>query len=142
MVDYTTVRIKKKSAEKINKMKGVNGSVADVIEKLLSSVEGCSIEDVVEVPRESVAITLEYTSFGRNTFNTKQEYGITFQQLKNGKVGDEFTANPNPEDKYYMNDTARILYVDDESVLVRVSEHVKTEEGENSFAHIEHILLL
>ncbi len=38
MVDYTTVRIKKESAEKINKMKGVNGSVADVIEKLLGSV--------------------------------------------------------------------------------------------------------
>ncbi|WP_296874585.1 hypothetical protein [uncultured Methanobrevibacter sp.] len=139
MVDYTTVRIKKDSLEKINKMKGENGSVADVIEKLLGSVEGCSIEDVVEVSRESVAITLEYTSFGRNTFNTKQEFGITFQQLKTGKVGDEFTANPNPEDEYYMNDTARILYVDDRSVLVRVTEYVKAEEGENSFVHIEHI---
>lgn len=97
---------------------------------------------MVEVSRESVAITLEYTSFGRNTFNTKQEYRITFQQLKNGKVGDEFTANPNPEDECYMNDTARILYVDDESVLVRVTENVRAEEGENSFTHIEHILLL
>ncbi len=82
-----------------------------------------------------------FCRFGRNTFNTKQEVGITFQQLKNGKVGDEFTANPNPEDECYMNDTARILYVDDESVLVRVTENVRAEEGENSFTHIEHILL-
>lgn len=139
MVDYTTVRIKKNSLEKINKMKGENGSVADVIEKLLSSVEGCSIEDVVEVSRESVAIRLEYTNIGEKSFNTKQEYGITFQELKTGKVGDMFYANRNPEDTYYINDVAEILYVDDRSVLVRVVEQVKSKQGENSFAHIEHI---
>jgi len=139
MVDYTTVRIKKNSLEKINKMKGENGSVADVIEKLLSSVEGCHIEDVVEVSRESVAIRLEYTSIAEKTFNTKQEYGITFHELKTGKVGDRFYANPKPEDEFYINDIAEILYVDDRSVLVRVTEYVKAMEGENSFAHIEHI---
>ena len=53
MVDYTTVRIKKSSLEKIDKMKGDNGSVADVIEKLLETVDGCNIDDIIEVKRES-----------------------------------------------------------------------------------------
>jgi len=50
-----------------------------------------------------------------------------------------FYANRNPEDEYYINELAEILYVDDRSVLVRVTEYVKAKEGENSFAHIEHI---
>ena len=50
-----------------------------------------------------------------------------------------FYANRNPEDTYYINDVAEILYVDDRSVLVRVVEQVKSKQGKNSFAHIEHI---
>ena len=49
MVDYTTVRIKKDSLEKINKMKGEDGSVADVIGKLLDTVDGCNIDDVIDI---------------------------------------------------------------------------------------------
>ena len=83
---------------------------------------------------------LEYTSFDENKdFRTDREYGITFQELKHSKVGDMFSANPDPADKYYMNDTAKVLFVDDRSVLVRVTEIVKTEEGENSVVHMEHV---
>ena len=134
MVDYTTVRIKKSSLEKIDKMKGDNGSVADVIEKLLETVDGC-----IEVKRESVAILLEYTNFDGKTFKTMQEYGITFQELRDGKVGDKFTANANPDDDTYMLDEAEILFVDGRSVFVRVTETIKTVENINSIVHIEHV---
>ena len=139
MVDYTTVRIKKSSLEKIDKMKGDNGSVADVIEKLLETVDGCNIDDIIEVKRESVAILLEYTNFDGKTFKTMQEYGITFQELRDGKVGDKFTANANPDDDTYMLDEAEILFVDDRSVFVRVTETIKTVENINSIVHIEHV---
>ena len=139
MVDYTTVRIKKSSLEKIDKMKGDNGSVADVIEKLLETVDGCNINDIIEVKRESVAIMLEYITFDGNSFKTMQEYGITFQELRDGKVGDKFTANLNPADDTYMNDTAEIMFLDDRSVLVRVTEISKTNQGESSIVHLEHI---
>ena len=140
MVDYTTVRIKKSSLEKINKMKGADGTVADVIEKLLSTVDGCTIDDIQEIERDSVAIRLEYTVFdGNKNFSIKNENGITYQELKLGKVGDEFTANLNPTDDEYMLDTAKILYVDDRSVLVRVTSIVKDKDGELSEVQMVHV---
>ena len=140
MVDYTTIRIKKTSLDKIEKLKGDNLSAADVVEKLLSTVEGCTIEDIVEIKRDSVAIKLEYTSFDENkSFHTDHEYGITFQELKLSKVGDVYTANPDPADDHYINESAKILYVDDRSVLVRITEEIKAEDGENSVVHIEHV---
>lgn len=140
MADYTTVRIKKSSLIKIDKMKGDKGSVADVIEKLLSTVEGCQIDDIVEVKRETVAIPLEYTTFDENNdFKVQQYYDVTFQELKNSKVGDLFYANPNPSDDKYMNEIAEVLFVDGRSVLVRVTEEVKTANGVSSVVHIEHI---
>ena len=140
MSEYTTVRIKKSSLTKINKMKGQDNSVADVIEKLLDTVEGCRIEDIVEVKRESVAIPLEYTTFDENkNFTLQQFYDITFQELKDSKIGDKFYANPNPADDKYMNDIAEVLFVDGRSVLVRVTEEVKTDNGISSVVHIEHV---
>ena len=139
MVDYTTVRIKKSSLEKIDKMKGDSGSAADVIEKLLKTVDGCNIDDIIEVKRESVAIMLEYITFEGDSFKTMQEYGITFQELRDGKVGDRFTAKINPSDDRYMVDTAEILYIDDRSVIVRVEEISKTGRSETSVVHLEHV---
>lgn len=140
MVDYTTIRIKKSSLDKIEKLKGDNLSAADVVEKLLNTVDGCTIDDIVEIKRDNVAILLEYTSFGdKKEFYVDHEFGITFQDLKLSKVGDMFTANPDPADEYYMNETAEVLFVDDRSVLVRVTELAKSEEGESSMVHIEHI---
>ena len=139
MVNYTTVRIKKSSLGKIDKMKGDNGSVADVIEKLLETVDGCNIDDIIEVKRENVAILLEYIVFDGDSFKTVQEYGVTFQDLRVGKVGDKFYANPTPKDNYYMNDIAEILYVDDRSVIVRVTEFTKAAQGDSSVVHLEHV---
>ena len=140
MVDYTTVRIKKSSLEKLNKMKGEKGTVADVIEKMLSTYDGCTIDDIQEIERDSVAIRLEYFVFDDNkNFSVESEYGITFQELKLGKVGDKFTANPNPSADEYMLDTAEILFVDDRSVLVRVTEIVKSEDSELSGVHVVHV---
>ena len=140
MVDYTTVRIKKSSLEKINKIKGETGTVADVIEKLLSTMDGCTIDDIEEIERDSVAINLEYHTYDETgTFRNQQGYGITYQELKLGKVGDEFTANIDPTDDEYMMDTAKILYVDDRSVLVRVTEIVKDGDSELSGVHMVHV---
>ena len=139
MVDYTTVRIKKDSLEKINKMKGEDGSVADVIGKLLDTVDGCNIDDVIEVKRDTVAILLEYIVFDGDSFKTVQEYGITFQELRDGKVGDRFTAKINPSDYKYMLDRAEILFVDDRSVIVRIEEISKTGKHESSMVHLAHV---
>ena len=138
MVDYTTVRIRKASLEKINKMKGADGSVADVIEKLLNTVDGCNIDDVIEVKRDTVAITLEYTIFDKDNIKASV-FEVTFQDLRQSKVGDKFYANPNPSDKKYMNDIAEVLFVDGRSALVRVTEFVKNGRSETSVTHLEHI---
>ena len=138
MVDYTTVRIRKASLEKINKMKGEDGSVADVIEKLLNTVDGCNIDDVIEVKRDTVAIALEYTIFDKDNIKASV-FEVTFQDLRQSKVGDKFYANPSPSDKKYMNDIAEVLFVDGRSALVRVTEFVKNGRSETSVTHLEHI---
>lgn len=138
MVDYTTVRIRKSSLEKINKMKGEDGSVADVIEKLLNTVDGCNIDDVIEVKRDTVAIALEYTIFDKDNIKASV-FEVTFQDLRQSKVGDKFYANPSPSDKKYMNDIAEVLFVDGRSALVRVTEFVKNGRSETSVTHLEHI---
>ena len=138
MVDYTTVRIRKASLEKINKMKGEDGSVAEVIENLLKTVDGCNIDDVIEVKRDNVAIPLEYTIFDKNDIKASV-FEVTFQDLRQSKVGDVFYANPNPSDKKYMNDIAEVLFVDARSALVRVTEFVKNGRNESSATHLEHI---
>ena len=138
MVDYTTVRIRKASLEKINKMKGADGSVADVIEKLLNTVDGCNIDDVIEVKRDTVAIALEYTIFDKDNIKASV-FEVTFQDLRQSKVGDKFYANPSPSDKKYMNDIAEVLFVDGRSALVRVTEFVKNGRSETSVTHLEHI---
>ena len=140
MADYTTIRIKKNSLDKIEKLKGEHLSAADVVEKLLEPIEGCTINDVKEIKRDSTAILLEYTNFKFDgDFHIEKEYGITFQELKLSKVGDKFTANNNITDEHYMNEIAEVLFVDDRSVLVRVTEIAKTSEGENSLVHLEHV---
>ena len=138
MADYTTVRIRKSSLEKINKMKGEDGSVADVIEKLLNTVDGCNIDDVIEVKRDTVAIALEYTIFDKDNIKASV-FEVTFQDLRQSKVGDKFYANPSPSDKKYMNDIAEVLFVDGRSALVRVTEFVKNGRSETSVTHLEHI---
>ena len=138
MVDYTTVRIRKASLEKINKMKGEDGSVADVIEKLLNTVDGCNIDDVIEVKRDTVAIAIEYTIFDKDSIKASV-FEVTFQDLRQSKVGDKFYANPSPSDKKYMNDIAEVLFVDGRSALVRVTEFVKNGRSETSVTHLEHI---
>jgi len=138
MADYTTVRIRKASLEKINKMKGEDGSVADVIEKLLNTVDGCNIDDVIEVKRNTVAIALEYTIFDKDNIKASV-FEVTFQDLRQSKVGDKFYANPSPSDKKYMNDIAEVLFVDGRSALVRVTEFVKNGRSETSVTHLEHI---
>lgn len=138
MVDYTTVRIKKDSLEKINKMKGNDGSVADVIEKLLNTVDGCNINDVIEVKRDTVAIPLEYTIFEKDNIKSSVNE-VTFNDLRQSKAGDVFYANSNPVDNKYINEVAEVLFVDDRSALVRVTEFVKNGKSESSDIHLEHV---
>lgn len=65
----------------------------------------------------------DYNVIRKHSIKTKtmQEYGITFRELRDGKVGDKFTANANPDDDTYMLDEAEILFVDGRSVFVRVT---------------------
>ena len=140
MVEYTTVRIKKSSLDLLNKLKGENGSVANVVEHLIEMIDGCTIEDIIEIKRDAIAIQLEYVTFdGKGNFIAQSVYNITFDELRNCKVGDMFYANSNPADDTYMNDSAEVIFADDRSVLVRVTETVKTDKGFQTIVHMEHV---
>ena len=93
---------------------------------------------MVEVKRDSVAMVLEYTIFDKNDIKSSVSK-VSFQDLRQSKIGDKFYANPDPTDKKYMNDMAEVLFVDDRSALVRVTELYKNGKRESSVVHLEHV---
>ena len=49
MVGYTTIRIKKDSLDKIEKLKGDSLSAADVVEKLLNTLDGRCLRQILNL---------------------------------------------------------------------------------------------
>jgi hypothetical protein len=135
MTEYVRIEIKKSTLEKLEKMQGEYGSLASVIEVLVDSVGGVRIEDIKEMKRESVALELNYSNFD---FNTRGTRSVTYHELKLAKTGDRIYAAIDPLGDRYAMDIAEILFVDDRSVFVRVTQLLRTPEGENSIVHMEH----
>ena len=81
---------------------------------------------------------LEYTIFDKKNIKSSV-FEVTFNDLRQSKVGDMFYANPNPSDKKYMNEVAEVLFVDGRSAMVRVTEIIKDGRIESSETHLVHV---
>lgn len=137
--NYTTIRIKEDSRKKLELLRdGTDLTFSDIIENLLKSVEGTAVADITEIKREAIAIDLRFIDF-----NTKesQEYHISFQELQHSKVGDIFYAKPvkNISSDSYVNEEAEVLFVDKDSVFLRIRETIHEQGKETRVVDLIHI---
>lgn len=118
MSEYTTIRITKSTKEKIDKMNSSEMPISQFLEELINSVGGCVIEDVVEISRTPEAFTLYQLDYDAPENNSKRV--ITFQELRNARVRDEFSPGKISLSKNLLTMEAEVVFRDDISVILRV----------------------
>ena len=119
MSEFTTIRIKKETREKIDKLRG-NITTSDYLEDIINEIGGVKIDDVTEIKRDAIAEVLDFVDYNNPANNRR--YAICFQELKSSRVRDVYTAERNPTSQHYMNMEAEVLFKDDISVVLRVIE--------------------
>ena len=132
---YTTIRIRESSRQKLEKLgDGTGLTMSDIIEKVLSTIYGTTIDDITNIHRDAIAFSLQYYDLETKEMQFRD---ISFQELKMGKVGDKYcVAEPTNHCQYEI---AEILFVDESSVFVRVSETVTGEEQNITVHDLIHI---
>lgn len=134
--NYTTIRIKEDSRKKLEALKeGTSLTLSDVIENLLSNVGGTVRDDVVNIKRPAVAFQLQFIDFE----NDKGAFrDVTYQDLAGMEVGTiiEFDETPS---KNCQIETGTLIFKDDESAFVRVTEILYENGTEKRYSNLLHI---
>ena len=136
MTDYTTIRITKSTKKKIDKMNTGGMPISHFLEGLMDSIGGCVVDDVVEISRDPIAYILWQLDYDNPENNSKTP--ITFQELKNARVRDEFYPSDAPLSKNMMRMEAEVIFRDDISVVLRVLRKT-IKDGKPSYTtHLVH----
>lgn len=136
--NYTTIRIKESSRQKLDLIRqGTDLTFSDIIENLLQHYGGVVTDDVENISRERIALELRYTDF-KSDFAF---YEITFAELHDVHVGQTFHAKANPSAESYTNEFAEVIWMNTESVLLRVTEVVVEHGKMNKFVKVININL-
>ena len=141
--DYSSLTLKKETKEKLNEFKGDN-SYEKAIDMLLQNTGGVLLSDIEEIKRPQVAFeltTIEYCGNEDNLDIYGRYYSpVTFEELANSKVGDEFES-PYPNLAYNYKEWAEIIFKDDISVFVRVYSEYDRPDCKDKDIHLLHIQL-
>lgn len=134
---HTTIRVKNEVAEKLRKIQqGTDATLSDIIWKCLQHIEGTIEDDTVNISRETIAFDLQYVD--ENTAKVKP---VTFRDCAKSSVNDIFVANPNITATEYTTETAKVIFKDEDSCIVRFSQLQVSEDNENRNDTIIHISL-
>ena len=95
----------------------------EAFEDTLKRIIGCYENNFKNINRDQDAFTLTFEPIGREGC----EYiTVTYKELANSKIGDMFEVQK-LDSTYYINQKAKIIYKDDESVLVKFIDEIYTE---------------
>ena len=134
---HTTIRVKNEVADKLRKIQeGTDSTLSDIISQCISHIEGTVEDDTENIYREQVAYDLQYY----DADSSKVKY-ITFRDCANSKVGDIFDANTNITSEEYSNKFAEVIFKDQDSVVLRLTQTVIEKDNERRFNKIIHISL-
>ena len=136
MTEYTTIQISKELKDQLNTLKLETGRnrYDEVIEDLIAG--GKILPDVTSKIREPIAFTLK--AYRKNEPETPKYFNVTYQDLKNSDVG-TLIAYDFHESCY--SEYAKILYKNEDEVILRVT-HIEIENNIiNEFSEILHIRL-
>ena len=135
--NHTTIRVRNEVAQKLRKMQeGTDLTLSDIIDNCLAHVEGTVENDTENVFRETVAYDLQY--YDDNS--SKSKY-ITFRDCAKAKVGDIFNANTDITAEEYSTESAEVIFKDQDSVVLRLTQTVVEIDNTMKFNKIIHISL-
>ena len=140
--EYTNIRIKKSSKDKMKVLQSVSGlTYSEIIEKLITGMGGMIQEDIITIQREQVAFTLNYWD---NDKTIKKD--VTYWDLHNSDVGDIFkiTFDEDLPDNY-ITSFAEVISKEydthNQSVVLKMSNLKVENRKPDLLTNISHILL-
>ena len=117
---FTTIQISEDVKNKLLKIKEKkNVKYNDIIEQMLELYGGILMEDVIRIDRNKIALSLKYWE---ETSNNMRIRDITFQELRTAEIGTVFTANMFPSEKNYSNSSAKLVFREDDVVILIIEE--------------------
>ena len=134
--NHTTIRVRNEVRDKLKALQqGTHLTLSDVIQNLLDHVEGTVKKDVRNIHRDSVAFTQQYHDFttGRSDFRD-----VSFHELKLAEVRDQFCSTDAPS-KHSTCEFAEVLFVDDFSVFVRITEIHRDGDHQSQIQEMIHV---
>ena len=135
--NHTTIRVRNEVAQKLRKMQeGTDLTLSDIIDNCLAHVEGTVENDTENIFREQVAYDLQYYDD-----NSSKVAYVTFRDCQNCKVGDIFNANDNITTDEYSNESAEVIFKDEDSVILRLTQTIVEKDNTRKFNNIIHISL-
>ena len=93
MSDNSNIHVSRDVKNKLDKIKQNTALThSNIVLKLLNESEGAFINDVQQIRREKIALTLFYHEYDlkNKVFIDKDEYEVNFKELKESKVDDIF----------------------------------------------------
>ena len=140
--EYTNIRIKKSSKDKMKVLQSVSGlTYSEIIEKLITGMGGMIQEDIITIQREQVAFTLNYWD---NDKTIKKD--VTYWDLHNSDVGDIFkiTFDEDLPDNY-ITSFAEVISKEydthNQSVVLKMCNLKVENRKPDLLTNISHILL-
>lgn len=134
---HTTIRVRNEVADKLRKIQaGTSLTLSDIIANCLQHIDGSVEDDTENIFREQVAYDLQYID--ENTARTKY---VSFRECANSKIGDIFTANTNITAEEYTNESAEVIFKDEDSCILRLTQTVVEQNNVQKFQNILHINL-
>ena len=140
--EYTNIRIKKSSKDKMKVLQSVSGlTYSEIIEKLITGMGGMIQEDIITIQREQVAFTLNYWD---NDKTIKKD--VTYWDLHNSDVGNIFkiTFDEDLPDNY-ITSFAEVISKEydthNQSVVLKMCNLKVENRKPDLLTNISHILL-
>ena len=134
---HTTIRVRNEVADKLRRIQqGTDLTLSDIIAQCIEHIEGTVEEDTENIFREQIAYDLQY--YDDNSSKVKY---ISFRDCAKANVGDIFNANTNITAEEYSNEFAEVIFKDQDSVVLRLTQTVIEKDNERRFNNIIHISL-
>ena len=126
----TSITVSKETRNMLKEIKKKNdeyNNYNDIISDLLSTKEGL-IKEYEIIKRPQTAMVLNYIPIDESGVQINHfELGIKYSQLRNGYVGQIFSPIKGEYDNY-IHESAKIIWKDDELVVLKITEEVKQKE--------------
>lgn len=125
---FVNIAVYPATKEKVDKIKDATGKNYDAI--LNDLLAGVVVDDVETYEREKVFMTLKYID---NTTGKIKSREVTFKELHEARVGQQFGAEFNPAERNYINSWIEVIYNQVEDVVLMLNECNSDFDGVMSY---------